>query len=293
MDPKKFVKTATQKEAIRRIVKSSANNFCLYGSSRSGKSFIIMYAILVRASKVVSDHIIVRETFSSAKTSIWKKTLPDVLRICFPNLCPDFNKTDYVCTLPNESTIKVAGLDDDKRIERLLGTEYSTLWINESNQVPYAGVNKLKTRLAQRNSLRKMVFLDLNPTKTSSWVYQLFEQKVDPEDGEMLDNPEDYESFQMNVQGNLANVDENYLKMLSRLPEKERLRFLAGEYDKDNSGAAVYAFDREEHVSEDANRLAGTDWVGSDFNIEHNSDVLASQHSNGIHVWVKRSSIIC
>jgi len=280
-----FKNTITQDEAVKKIVSSLATDFCLYGSSRSGKSFIIMKAIIVRASKAMSDHIIVRETFSAAKISIWQKTLPDVLRIAFPNLKHTMNKSDYVCTLANGSTIKIAGLDDDKRIERLLGTEYSTLWINESNQVPYAGVNKLKTRLAQKNILKKLVFYDLNPTKTSSWVYQLFEQKIDPQDGEMLDNPKDFESFQMNIQGNLENVDENYLKMLSKLPEKEKLRFLLGEFDSDNSGAAVYAFNREEHIDEKAERLPGTDWVGSDFNIAYNSDVLASGHANGIHVW--------
>jgi len=280
-----FKNTKTQDDAVNKIVHSLATDFCLYGSSRSGKSFLIMKAILIRASKVLSDHIIVRETFSAAKISIWQKTLPDVLRIAFPNLKHSMNKSDYVCTLANGSTVKIAGLDDDKRIERLLGTEYSTLWINESNQVPYAGVNKLKTRLAQKNSLKKMVFYDLNPTKTSSWVYQLFEQKIDPQDGEALDNPEDFESFQMNIQGNLENVDENYLKMLSKLPEKERLRFLLGEFDSENSGAAVYAFSRDDHVSEDADKLDGTDWVGSDFNFMFNSDVLVSQHAHGIHVW--------
>jgi len=280
-----FKKTDTQSDLIHRIVDSLANNFCVYGSSRSGKSFIIMYILIVRAARVVSDHIIVRETFSAVKISIWQKTLPDVLRICFPNLPCKMNKSDYVCTLPNGSTVRIGGLDDDKRIERLLGTEYSSLWINESNQVPYSGVNKLKTRLAQRNSLRKMVYLDLNPTNTSSWVYQLFEQKVDPQDGEMLENPEDFDSFQMNVQGNLANVDEEYLKMLEKLPEKERKRFLLGEYNADNSGAAVYAFNRDEHVTEDAIRLPGTILVGSDFNFKYNSDIIASQTATQLFVW--------
>jgi hypothetical protein len=280
-----FKKTVTQTAVINKIVASTANNFCVYGSSRSGKSFIIMYILLVRASRVVSDHIIVRETFSAVKTSVWQKTLPDVLRICFPNLPCSLNKSDYICTLPNGSTVRIGGLDDDKRIERLLGTEYSSLWINESNQVPYSGVNKLKTRLAQKNDLRKMVYFDLNPTNTSSWVYQLFEQKVDPQDGEMLDNPEDFDSFQMNVQGNLENVDSEYLKMLEKLPEKERKRFLLGEYNADNSGAAVYAFDREEHVTEDAIQLPGTILVGSDFNFKYNSDVICSQTATQLYVW--------
>src|SRR6056297_3317907 len=281
-----FKKTQTQKEAVKAIANSDAKNFCLYGSSRSGKSFIIMRMILIRAAKVErSDHIIARETFSSAKASIWQKTLPDVLRICFPNLNGKFNNSDYIYTLPNGSTIKIAGLDDQKKIERLLGTEYSTLWMNESNQISFSAVSKLKTRLAQKNALKKVSFYDLNPTKTSSWVYQLFEQKVNPQDGEYLPNPDEYLSLRMNIQGNLENVDEEYLKLLESMPEAEKKRFLYGEYDDSNMGSAVYSFDEKLHVDECATKLNGTIWVGSDFNIDYNSDVLCSQHAHGLYVW--------
>ena len=272
----KFKKTFTQKNAIKAIVNSIAKNICLFGGSRSGKSFVIMYILLVRASKCKSDHLIVRETFSSAKTSIWMKTLPDVLRIAFPQLHVEFDRSNFIATLPNGSTLKIAGLDDQKKIERLLGTEYSTLWINEANQVNYAAINKLKTRLAQKNIFRKKTFYDLNPTQTSSWCYQVFEEKVDPQDGEMLLDQEDYLSIQMNVQGNLENIDTEYIAMLEKMPKLERKRFLDGEYDKNNSGKAVYAFDKNEHVSEIATKQPGTIFVGSDFNIDFNSDVLCS-----------------
>lgn len=281
-----FKKTASQTLAVQEIVASSAHNFCLEGGSRSGKSVIIMRSIIVRAAKeAMSDHIICRETFNAAKRSIWQKTMPDVFRMFFAELKPKYNRSDYYVQLSNGSRIFIAGLDDKEKLERLLGTEYSTLWINETNQVSFDAVNKLKTRLAQKNGLKKITFYDLNPTKTTSWVYQVFHQKVNPSDGEMLSNPEDYKYIKMDVQGNLENLDPEYLKMLESLPEKERKRFLLGEYDSDNTGAAVYAFDESSHVSEEAVRLGGTDWAGSDFNIQYNSDVLASQHAHGIYIW--------
>jgi hypothetical protein len=101
----------------------------------------------------------------------------------------------------------------------------------------------------------------------------------------MLDSPEDYDSFQMNIQGNLENVDEEYLKMLEKLPKKERLRFLLGEYDDQNTGAAVYSFNKAEHVSQVAAKQPGTIFVGSDFNIAYNSDVLCSRTNDLLHVW--------
>lgn len=281
-----FKKTAAQKKAVVIISQSSAANICIEGGSRAGKSFEIMREMIIRASKCEnSDHIIVRETFNACKRSIWQKTMPDVFRICFPNLIPHYNKTDYFVTLANGSRIFIAGLDDGDKIERLLGTEYSTIWFNETNQISYQAVNKLKTRLAQRNSLTKKCYYDLNPTKTASWVYQLFHQGVNPEDGEMVHDFSNYLVIRMNPSDNIENLDPEYIKMLEALPEKERLRFLLGEYDDSNSGAAVYAFNKDEHVSEDARRLMGTDYVGSDFNIDFNSDVLASQHGNGLYIW--------
>jgi phage terminase large subunit len=280
-----FKKTLTQKEAVNFIVNSKATNLCLYGGSRSGKSFLFMFAIIVRACKCKSAHLIVRNTFNSAKLSIWNKTLPDVLNKAFPSLKVKYNRTDYICTLPNGSTILIGGLDDGDKLERLLGTEFSTLWINESNQVPFSAVSKLRTRLAEKNMLRKLTFYDLNPTNINSWVYQLFELKVDPQDGETLKDQEDYASFKMNVQGNLENVDSEYLKMLEKLPEAERKRFLLGEYSDSSNGSAVYAFNESEHVSDNAIRLDGTVFVGSDFNIEYNSDILSSMTGTQLYVW--------
>jgi len=279
-----FRKTAAQVRAVGLIVNTKATNICIEGGSRAGKSFEILRQIIIRAAKIKSDHLIVRETFNSAKRNIWLKTLPDVLNLCFPGLRPMWNKSDYYIELINGSRVFISGLDDGAKLERLLGSEYSTLWFNETNQIPFSGVSKLRTRLAQKNGLKKLSYYDLNPTKTTSWVYQLFHQGVNPEDGEAIDNRDDYLVIRMNPQDNIENLDENYLKVLEKLPEKERKRFLLGEYDAENSGSAVYAFG-DEHISEDAQKLPGTIYIGSDFNFMWNSDVLASRHAHGLYVW--------
>lgn len=278
-------KTYTQRDAISRIVNSPAHNFCLYGSSRSGKSVIIAYAVIVRACKCRSNHIIARNTFASAKASLWQGTLPNTLRMAFPELAVKYNHSDHIITFPNKSTIRIVGLDDNEKVERLLGLEASTLWFNEANQIPYPAITKLKTRLAEKNDLKKISFYDFNPTHKQSWMYQLFEQKIDPVGGEMLANPADFDSFHMNIQGNLGNVDTEYVKMLEHLPEKERLRFLLGQYDDESGGNAVYAFRRDEHVDECAVRQPGTVIIASDFNIDYNSDILCSRTANNLYVW--------
>jgi phage terminase large subunit len=260
----------------------------LFGGARAAKTFLAVYILIVRAClSPKSAHIVVRNTFNSVKNSIWLETLPKVLRLAFPDLPVKWDKSNYRAILPNDSIIRIFGLDDGDKLERLLGLEMSTILVEECNQVSWVAVQKIKSRLAEKNILVKKVFYTQNPTTTSSAYYQAFEQRIDPVDGEAFDEDaaNDYLAIKMSPKDNIENLDPEFVKMLERLPEKERLRFLLGEYDSDNSGAAVYAFNREDHVTEEAKKLQGTDWVGSDFNIEHNSDVLVSQHATGIYVW--------
>jgi len=286
--PEMFSKTVAQRKAIDKIANSEATNIMLFGGARAGKSAIAVYIVIVRACLTPnSNHIIVRNTFNAVKNSMFMETIPVILNGFFPDLPVKWDKTNYRIILPNESTIRVSGLDDQKRVESLLGLQFSTILVEECNQVAWVAVQRLKTRLAEKNNLVKKTFYTQNPTKTSSAYYQVFEQQIDPIDGEAFDpdTAKDYLSIKMNPLDNIENIDPNFLNMLEKLPEKEKLRFLSGEYDKDNSGAAVYSFNKEEHVSDIAKRLEGTDYVGSDFNIDWNSDVLASQHANGLYVW--------
>ena len=109
-----FKKTERQRNAIK-LIASKARHIMLYGGSRSGKTFISIYAIIVRACKVPSKHAIFRYKFNHAKTSIWLDTLPKVISLAFPDLSVHWHKTDYYIELPNGSEIWVAGLDDAAR----------------------------------------------------------------------------------------------------------------------------------------------------------------------------------
>lgn len=281
-----FNKTEAQKKAVSEIVRSRASNVMLFGGARSGKTTLAVYILLVRACKTKSNHAIVRGTFNSVKNSIWLDTLPKVMAMAFPNLTAQWDRTNYRIILPNGSTVRIFGLDAADKLEKILGLEFSTVLVEECNQVPWLAVQRIKSRLAEKNSLSKKVFYTQNPTKTTSAYYQVFEQGIDPTDGVAFP-PEDrldYLSIRINPESNLSNLDPNFLKMLEKLPKKERLRFLQGEYDNENTGAAVYAFS-DDHISEEAKKLPGTIWVGSDFNVLYNSDVLCSQHAHGLYVW--------
>ena len=104
---------------------------CLAGGTRSGKTFLIVRAILERAETAPgSTHAILRLHANAAKASISQETIPAVRRLCFPALDLAEHRTDQVWSLKNGSRITVGGLDDAGRVERILGLEYSTVFLN-------------------------------------------------------------------------------------------------------------------------------------------------------------------
>jgi len=272
-----FKKTIKQNEAIRIL--SCHKYSALLGGSRSGKTFIIIYAIIVRACKAKSRHGIIRRTFNAVKRSIWNDTLPKVLSICFPNLPYKKNNTDYFIELPNGSQIFLMGLDDNKRVEKILGMEFSTIYFNECSEIDYYPIQVAISRLAEKNSLNKRVYFDFNPSFKTHWSYWLFIKKQSPATNEPLKRPKDYGHLLMNPVDNLDNIDPEYLEILEAMPEKERLRFLEGQFADSGEGLAYYEFKREEHVKR-IERIPGHSiLIGMDFNI-HPSTAVVGHHVN-------------
>lgn len=258
----------------------------LYGGSRSGKTFISVYALIVRACKEKSRHVILRLNFNHIKTSIWLDTLPKVLKIAFPDLSVEWNKTDYYISMPNGSEIWVAGLDDEKRVEKILGKEYSTIYFNECSQIPYKSIQVALTRLAEKNGLKKKAYYDENPPSKKHWSYWLFIKKIDPIDNIPVD-PEKYASLLMNPGDNLQNIDEDYItEVLDNLSETQKKRFRDGEFTSDDDGVAYYAFDRERHVKEiDKRVMSGQQLVGMDFNVNPMTAVISHYSNRSFYIF--------
>lgn len=234
-----FLKTARQKEAIQ-LLGSRATHVMLEGGSRSGKTAIIIFAIILRAIAAPgSRHCILRYRFNHVKTSIWLDTLPKVLALCCPAVCkPIPNSSDYYYHFPNGSEIWVGGLDQSDRVEKILGNEYATLFFNETSQLTYDAVSTALSRLAQRTGLPLKAYYDQNPPSKRHWTYSLFHLHRNPEDNTMLEAPEDYVSMQMHPRDNEANLAPGYIdKILSKLSARKRRRFLDGEYGDDVEGA--------------------------------------------------------
>lgn len=263
-----FKKTKKQAQAIVLLASNAVRYCMLYGGSRSGKTFIAIYAIFVRASKIKSRHVILRLKFNHAKTSIWLDTIPKVLKICFPDLKVEFKASDFYVLLPNGSEVWIGGLDDSTRVEKILGKEYSTIYFNESSQIPWRSIQVALTRLAERNDLKKRAYFDMNPPTKKHWAYWLFEKGLNPDTLEPVDTSR-YGKILMNPMDNLENIDEEYIsEVLDKLSPQERARFRDGEYSDFGDGQVYYSFDRalNVHLIEKEKRV-GTIMIGMDFNV--------------------------
>lgn len=234
-----FKLTKAQDKATDVLI-SDAKHIALYGGGRSGKTYLLCWAIINRALKCKSRHVIFRFTFASCKQSIVLETMPKVMRDCFPEL-PSFdvmtNKSDWFTTLPNGSEIWYSGMETGERMDKVLGKEYSTLYFNECSQIPYDSIETARSRLAERNELINKCYYDFNPTSKLHWSYVQFIEKRDPLTKNPLVNPERYAHYVLNPRDNLENIDPDYIDEMNNASEKKRNRFLLGLFADSDDGA--------------------------------------------------------
>lgn len=234
-----FSWTAKQIEA-QKILASIATHILLEGGSRSGKTFLLVRSVVMRALKAPgSRHAILRFRFNHCKQSIVLDTFPAVMAKCFPGVEYHIDKTDWYCKLPNGSEIWFGGLDDAERVEKILGKEFATILLNECSQIPFSSREMVITRLAQLvmqnldgrapKPLKPRIFYDWNPTNKGHWVHKLFHLLIDPETGKPLPNPQDYARFQLNPEDNRENLSPEYIKTLEGMSARMRKRFLLGQ----------------------------------------------------------------
>jgi len=241
-----FKLTHKQVEA-NTLLSGAPKHILLRGGSRSSKTFTIMRAIIIRALIAPgSRHAVLGFRSNRITTAIVLDTFPKVLKLCFPNAGGVFDKQKGYHTFPNGSEIWFGGLDSAERSEKILGTEFVTIFLNEANQISNDTRQTVTTRLASKATIRiegelerpmrPKMFYDCNPPRKSHWLYKLFIRKVDPEDNKPLKNPEEYAEMKMNPADNLDNIDAGYLHTLDSMSAAKRRRFRDGEFSDAGQG---------------------------------------------------------
>lgn len=185
--------------------------------------------------------LVARRYATDIRSSIWNDTLVKVLRLLGLVLGKEYrtNEQQMTVTFPNGSEVICAGLDDKERVDKILGTEYAIIYLNESQDISWATVKTLKTRLAQRvEGFSNRFICDLNPTSINHWTYRLWFDSENPEDGSRVKGS--YGKMQMNPADNRENLADGFIEeQLEALTGEERKRFLLGEYST-NSDLQVF-----------------------------------------------------
>jgi phage terminase large subunit-like protein len=228
-----------KQQAAEKLLKDGKRHTLLVGGSRSGKTTLLVHKIAQRALNADnSRHAILRLRANAARASIGLDTLPKVFRMWLPGHRLKHHRADGYFSLENGSEIWIAGLDDPARVDKILGKEYATIFLNECSQIPYSSVLVALTRLAQVvGGLNQAAYYDLNPVNKGHWSNVLFGDKRDPVSRQPLARPDDYARMFINPTDNAANLTEDYLESLKNLPERQRKRFFEGAYIDDLDGA--------------------------------------------------------
>lgn len=257
------IKLNAKQEIVREeIFTNDAIKFiCLYGGSRSGKTFFAWIWVVLRAVIYPgSYHLVFRRTRSSLLIGMISQTMPglwSILQSINNNIHPydavvkgkkkfvKWNKSENVLTFFNGSKIffygAVATAGNEDSMTKILSSEYSTILVEEGNENEYKVIEKLLTRLTQRiysadGKLCVPKFCTtLNPTTFDSWDYYVFQKHINPKSKEPL-NADLYASAHFTPQDNLHNLSDDYIAILNSLSPRDRQRFLAGEYGETFEG---------------------------------------------------------
>lgn len=226
--------------------------YCLAaGGSRSGKTVGWCHYIEQRALFVPGSITgIFRATQNSLRRSVFahsgtyrntsRNFNPGVLDSC------KINETEMTIEYENGSKVMFLGLDDGSRMERVLGLEFLTIYVNEvsASEFPtFEPIEILMSRLAQKvrgvngEWARPKFLFDMNPCTSKHWTYKLWRESTHPESGEPLNDPEDWDWVHMNPRDNAENIADVYLKGLENMSAAKRRRFVEGEWTTETDGA--------------------------------------------------------
>jgi len=167
------------------------------------------------------------------------------------------SKSESIVTFDNGSEILFEGLDPT-RIDKVLGAQYATAWVNECNEIAdYEIIQQLASRMADTAPMvnngkvvkgpdgkprmaRPLMVFDCNPDIKGDWDHRAFQELVHPISGKPHARPEKWCSLFVPSTDNEANQAEGYLESLterySGSPNMEE-RFLHGQWRDDNPNA--------------------------------------------------------
>lgn len=219
------------------------------GGARSGKTDIVLRWIIQQIELHPCEEgtraLVVRKNLSHAITTIYDQSLRKILA---GN--PDWTFVDskYEVRHRNGGLIRVGGLDDADRTEKILGSEYAIIFANEATQLSWDAIGTLRTRLAQvvpGIKVRKLI-IDCNPRGPRHHLYMAGVRKLDPTNGKPLLDADRWARLHWTPYDN-PHLTKDYLQILEALSGVKRRRMLEGIWCS-AEGAVYDEYDEDVHV---------------------------------------------
>lgn len=223
----------------------------LYGPSGSAKSFTTLFVIILRAMAAPgSRHMIFRDTRLNCETTLFDKTLHEVLDAAFPGMKQmegfKIGLSDLSVTLPpvqgKSSMLFFKGLDEN-RGDNVLGDEASTIWFNECNAFSYKQVSQLFSRLRQNitmsngRKLKNKMFFDCNPRWFTDYDYRAFIEKVNPATSDTWERPDEWEALFMDTIHNQKHLSDDYIDSLKLGTPEDVQRYFQGYWSNSSANS--------------------------------------------------------
>ncbi|MBK7363027.1 MAG: hypothetical protein IPJ01_12085 [Micavibrio sp.] len=263
-----------QLQAAALLSDTRRTRVLLYGGTRSGKSFAIAHKIRQRAIEFPGcKQVIFRKTLADVTATFWAETLRPVINGDVIRGHATIYKQPLTVEYKNGSVIRFGGLHVSE-IDRALGIEYATVFVNEASESAWQSVPVLFTRLNDRAKNAHGVqvvpkfIADCNPPTTRHWLHSAFILKQKPDTGEALPDADAWASLQLNPGDNIANLAPDYLQQLESLSPRDKQRFYFGEFGQ-LAGLVFDNFDPEQHVIDDCDLRGGRIYRSVDFGFVH------------------------
>lgn len=249
MKARRYKLFAKQKLAWKLLEDPRFRRYLFDGGARSGKTDVFVVWLIKEAmSRPGARILLARYRLDHARTTLWNLSLKKILPPGTGGV--KYAESTLEAKFPNGSIIRVGGLDDAERVDKILGDEYLHIFINEATQTSWETVTKILTRLSQQlpGAVRKLL-LDCNPKGPQHWLHKVGVQHVQPgidaRENKPLPDAEIWARLSWTPYDNPYLPDDT-IQTLEALPGIMRRRMLLGEWCN-NEGAVYNMFDPDIH----------------------------------------------
>lgn len=249
-----------QVQMYNMLMSRRYREFLFYGASRSGKTFVIVYFLIVQSIVYGANCLVLRKTFQSLLDGMLSQTVPavlgaiakhngissiEMLRVKGMKFCRYIgNKQSLV--FYNGHYIKFfsmlghGGKDSGSKYDTILSTEWGHIFADEISELTWPPISKLYSRLCQllTDNFPNYMLFALNPSLKSHWNYKRFFRHEEIGTNKKLSKEitDRFYIMKFNIGDNEGNISPEYRATLANASRTDRKRFLEGDYYDESEG---------------------------------------------------------